>query len=145
MPAHIVKNRKRLTRYFAIEDAEELRPYLDGKPRSSFVWPGTWKDDAAEMLHADLIDAGIPLTTHGPEGQLHLDFHAMRHSYATLDQEAGSDAATVSRKMGHANPSMTARYTHHKAAPQVAAAEQLRLYIHGERDGKDAVVNRSAG
>ena len=145
LPAHMVKNRKRLTRYFAADDAGELRAYLDGKSRSSPVWSGTWKDDAAEMLHADLVEAGIPIITQGPEGRLHFDFHALRHTYATLDQEAGSDAATVSRMMGHASPGMTARYTHHKAAPQVAAAEQLRLYIHGEKCEKEAGENRSAG
>ena len=145
LPASMVKNKKRLTRYFAADDAEELRAYLADRPRVSPLWPGTWKDDAAEMLHADLIDAGIPIITNGPEGQLHIDFHAMRHTYATLEREMGSDAETVSRKMGHANPGMTARYTHHKAAPQVAAAEQLRLYIHGEQHGKDGVENRSVG
>src|SRR5262249_50954263 len=36
------------------DEADMMRQYLFGKPPRSLIWPGTWKDAAAEMVRIDL-------------------------------------------------------------------------------------------
>ncbi|CAN5336646.1 hypothetical protein BH10PLA2_BH10PLA2_12270 [soil metagenome] len=54
--------------------AAMMREYLAAKPKRQPVWPGTWKDTAAEMLRADLATAGIP---YRDDAGRYFDFHAM--------------------------------------------------------------------
>ena len=51
-----------------------VHPQFDGRPEAALVWPGTWKEDAAEMLRLDLAAAGIPYATPGPDGYRYDDF-----------------------------------------------------------------------
>ncbi len=42
-----------------------------------------------------------------------MTFHALRHSHASALIEAGLDVVTISRRLGHENPSITlAIYSH---------------------------------
>ncbi|QHI68760.1 tyrosine-type recombinase/integrase [Tichowtungia aerotolerans] len=54
-------------------------------------------------------------------------FHSLRHSYVTLHAEAGTPQAMIQANVGHANPAMTAHYTHvgEEAARRAAGALTL--------------------
>jgi hypothetical protein len=81
VPSAHTKNKRLAVQPLPPEVAEALRGYLEGRPAAQPVWPGSWADNAAEMLQAALEAAGIPYTVEGPDGPLHADFHALRHSY----------------------------------------------------------------
>lgn len=51
------KNRKQVDQPLPPDVAEFLRGYLAGKPAPGPLWPGCWKDDAAEMIRLDMADA----------------------------------------------------------------------------------------
>src|SRR5262249_36475622 len=63
-----------------------LRSYLKGRPRNRLVWPGTWKDRAAEMLRIDLAAAGIPYTD---EDNRYFDFQGMRGQFISEHADHG--------------------------------------------------------
>src|SRR5205807_917838 len=98
----------------AADVADALRACLGGRPEGAPVWPGSWNVDAAEMLRADLADAGIPYAVEGPDGPLFADFHALRHTYLTLGGRAGIDLRTLQELAGHSSPNLTARYSHRR-------------------------------
>lgn len=69
------------------------------------------------------------LKKHGFE---HRRFHDLRHSFATMMIEAGTDIVTVSQMMGHADLKTTSRYTHVSQEMQQRAADKLDALI-GQR------------
>ena len=111
--------------------AELMRKYLKARPAQQSVWGGTWADDhrGAEMLRADLETAGIPYVVPGPDGPLHADFHALRHSYLTLGGESGVDLRTLQVLAGHSTPVLTTRYDHRELAILAAAVEKLPNFL----------------
>jgi integrase len=59
-------------------------------------------------------------------------FHRFRHSYASLVLRAGIDVATVSKILGHANPSITLSiYTHFVAGREREASEAIAAALAG--------------
>src|SRR5437879_4149928 len=63
------------------------------------------------MLQADLEAAGIPYVTEGPDGPLSADFHALRHSYVALMDQAGLTLKEAMQLARHSDPKLTmARY-----------------------------------
>jgi integrase len=63
-------------------------------------------------------NAGVPHTTH----------HGLRHAYATLLHEAGNDDGTISKLLGHANPTVARNtYIHWKDAEVRRAAESVAV------------------
>jgi integrase len=112
LPARLSKNKRSKVQPLPADVADALRSFLDGKPLHKAVWPGNWRDDAAEMLRIDLDAAGIPFSVEGPDGPLFADFHALRHSYLTLGGRAGIDLRTLQELAGHSTPTLTARYSH---------------------------------
>src|SRR5439155_13007923 len=89
------------------EVARALRGYLQNKPAAQRVWPGTWAEDAAEMLRIDLDAAGIPYEVPGPDGPLYADFHALRHSYIALLDRAGLTLKQAMQLARHSDPKLT--------------------------------------
>ena len=87
------KSRKQRTQPLPADVAQLLRTYLDARPAGRPVWPGTWSKRAADMLKIDLDAAGIPYTVDGPDGPLHADFHALRHSHITAPGAGASTSA----------------------------------------------------
>ena len=67
---------------------ELLFPALEGGPRDPDALSKQWKASAAS--------AGLAVT-----------FHALRHPHASQLIAAGIDVLTISRRLGHANPTVT--------------------------------------
>ena len=136
LPARLSKNKKGKVQPLPLDVAYGLREYLDGKPATSVLWPGGWKNDAAEMLRADLDAISIAYAVEGPDGPLHADFHALRHSYLTLGGRAGIDLRTLQELAGHSTPTLTARYSHRRFHDLAGAVEKMpRLLAEGEPIG----------
>ena len=88
------------------------------------IWSGSWVDDAADMVRADLSEAGLEGVGRDADGLLFLDFHAIgRHTFLT--HIARNAPLHVAQKLaGHSSPVVTARYTH-------AATDDLRAAVEG--------------
>src|SRR5262249_13818921 len=118
---------------------------LTGKPAAHPVWPGAWNVDAAEMLRADLADAGIPYAVEGPDGPLYADFHALRHTYLTLGGRAGIDLRTLQELAGHSNPNLTARYSHRRLHDLAGAVEKLPRMLPEAAPDEESAAVRATG
>ncbi len=125
------KSRKPKVQPLPGDVADLLRAYLAGKPAGERVWGGTWAKDhrGAEMLRIDLEAAGIPYTVEGPDGPLHADFHALRHTYLTLGGRAGIDLRTLQELAGHSTPTLTARYSHRRLYDLQGAVEKMPNFL----------------
>jgi hypothetical protein len=86
---------------------------------SAKAFPGMWKEKGAEMIRVDLEAAGIlsrdangDLITVDEYG-LSYDFHGLRHTFATMLNNACVPLATAQKLMRHSDPKLTAGiYTH---------------------------------
>jgi integrase/recombinase XerC len=127
LAARFNKSRKPKNQPLPPSVAEALAAYLAGKPTSQPVWGGTWASDhrGAEMIRGDLEAAGIPYTVPGPDGDLHADFHALRHSYVTGLGRSGVDLRTAQLLAGHSKPELTARYSHRNLNDLSSAVNKL--------------------
>jgi integrase/recombinase XerD len=122
------KSRKRAHQPLPSGVAAALRVFLEGKAAGQPVWPGSWRNKAAEMLRIDLEAAGVPYVVEGPDGPLHADFHALRHSYITMLEQAGATPAEAQRLARHSDIRLTLqRYTHVGMAGLGATVERLAL------------------
>lgn len=54
------KNREESTQPLPTDVAAALRTYVVGRPTDGPLWPGSWHENAAEMLRGDLAAAEIP-------------------------------------------------------------------------------------
>jgi integrase len=145
LPARLAKNKKAKVQPLAADVAATLRAYLDGRPQNAPIWPGTWNEDAAEMLRADLEDAGIPYAVEGPDGPLFADFHALRHTYLTLGGRAGIDLRTLQELAGHSSPTLTARYSHRWLHDLAGAVERLPSILPTDKTTAAAAELRATG
>lgn len=125
LAAKFNKSRKLKVQPLPAGVAAELRDYLDGKPANALIWGGTWRTKAAEMLRADLEAAGIAYAIEGPDGPMHADFHALRHSFLTLGGRSGIDLRTLQELAGHSSPTLTARYMHVRLRDTAGAVDKL--------------------
>ena len=121
--AEDAKNRK--------DDALPLRTQLaaDLKDRMALflpdtkAFPGMWLEKGANMLRVDLKAAGIAY--HDEYGR-QADFHALRHTYGTMLNQAGVPLATAQRLMRHSDPKLTANiYTHIMVETKAEALAKL--------------------
>ena len=110
LQARYSKNRKEQRKFLPSAIQASLQEYFNGRDINSKVWPGTWAQDAAEMLRLDLKAASIPHKT--DEGIL--DFHAFRNTSITWMLEAGAPIYLVQQHADHANPAQTMRYARPK-------------------------------
>lgn len=110
MEAKHSKNRKEQKKFLPDPIAKQVAEYLQDRPSHELVWPGTWPQDAAEMLRVDLVAAGISHIT--DEGVL--DFHSFRNTSITWLLEAGTPIYLVQRHADHASPAQTMRYARPK-------------------------------
>lgn len=77
-----------------LPDDALLFPRLDGSPQSPRAFSKDWADVAASI--------GLPVT-----------FHALRHTHASHLIDAGIDVVKISRRLGHASPTVTLKiYAH---------------------------------
>ncbi len=112
------KHRERDTVPLRPELAEALREHLGGKLPASKVFGGSYvrlTDRTADMLKADLADAGLPYE----DDRGALDFHGLRHTFITGLSHAPS---RVAQKLArHKSSDMTDRYTHVRLNDERAA------------------------
>jgi site-specific recombinase XerD len=117
-----MKNRKSLTNSIRKpRDVAAVREFLTGKPAGVPLFPLP-EQHAAKMLRRDEAAVGIEYET--AEGCA--DFHALRHSFATQEADAGVHPKTLQKLLGHSNINLTMKYyTHMKAEDEIAAAAAL--------------------
>ena len=76
----------------------------------------------ARGLQAALTKAGLT-----DQGKKPVTLHTLRHGYGSLPIRAGDDIANVSRRLGHANPSITLSTYTHETNEQQTLAETRQL------------------
>lgn len=99
----------------------ELRTAWRGRKASELAFSVPRR--AAEVLAEDLKAAGINGRAHG----LTVDFHSLRHTFASRAGKATDTFADLMELLGHKTPAMTARYAH---------AEKTRLRQTAEKIAK---------
>lgn len=109
LPAKRSKNRKPTVQQIPASLADSLQEYLAGKATGEPLWPGAWSSRAADMLKADLHEAGIPYVVHGEDGPLHFDFHALRGEFCFFLDAAGLTLKQAMQLMRHSDPRLTMR------------------------------------
>ncbi len=113
--------------------AAELRAWLAGRDRPALkinakpldepLWPGSWHDNAAEMLRHDLAAAGIAYQD--DDGHV-FDFHSLRHQFISNLAAAGVHPKTAQQLARHSTIQLTMDcYTH--LAVRDAAADLDKL------------------
>jgi integrase len=60
------------------------------------------------MFRDDIEAAGIPYVIDGPNGPLHADFHALRHSFVALLEHTGASLKLAMQLARHSDPKLTA-------------------------------------
>jgi integrase/recombinase XerD len=94
-----------------------------GMEAGEHLWPGTWFERAAEMLQADLKDAGIEYED--DQGRV-FDFHALRHQFISNLVLAGVHPKVAQQLARHSTITLTMdRYAHVPTANVMNALEQL--------------------
>lgn len=93
-------------------------PQVFTEPDGTLVHP----QPVTRRSNAHAKTAGLPA----------IRLHDVRHSYATAALAAGERVEVVSRRLGHANVSVTMNiYAHVTAADDVATAERVAARIFG--------------
>jgi integrase len=104
------KRRRRDSQPLRKDVAVMLEKYLRGRPRRQRVWPGTWRDRAAEMVRIDLAAAGIPFED---EDGRSFDFHALRGQFITFLAARGVHPKAAQMLARHSTITLTLdHYTH---------------------------------
>ncbi len=102
---------------------KELVLWLETRLPRALLWPGTWRERAAEMLRRDLKAAGIDATD--DTGRI-IDFHALRHAYITDLAQSGIHPAEAQALARHSTIALTIdRYTHVRRVDLGHALEKL--------------------
>lgn len=136
--AAYTKNRKLAEIPLRSDLAVRLSDYLRQRPRPTLsidqapkiVWPGTWTDDAADMIRIDLAAATIPYAVDGKD----YDFHSLRHQFITGLALAGVSLRAAQELARHSKPELTANvYTHLSIKDTAADVERLNPVPTGER------------
>ena len=122
--------------------AELMRRYLRGKPRRQPVWPGAWKDDAADLVRHDLAAAGIPYVD---ESGAVFDFHALRGQFITMLARNGVHPKVAQVLARHSTIGLTMdRYTDAGVLDLAGALDALPALpgaaVGGRRSGVDPVL-----
>lgn len=63
----------------------------------------------------------------GKRAVVEVGFHSLRHTWVSIQAEAGTPQAVVQSVIGHSNPAMTAHYTHIGETAALKAAEVITL------------------
>lgn len=93
------------------------------RPPEARLWPGTWYENAAEMLRHDLAAAGIPYED--AAGRV-FDFHALRHHFISNLARGKVHPKTAQTLARHSKITLTMdRYTHLAVADVAGALEGL--------------------
>ena len=67
----------------------------------------------------------------------HCTHHSLRHAYATIMHEKGKDIGTISKLLGHANPTVTQNiYVHWRDEEVHQAALDMEICTKSAHSGK---------
>jgi integrase len=112
---------------------ERLAPVLIKLEAGEALFPGTWRDRAADLLRADLKAAGIPYQD--DEGRV-FDLHAIRGQFVTSLARAGVGLAQAQKLARHSTPALTANFYTHIGVAELAG-EVGRLPGAAPRGGNE--------
>jgi len=65
-------------------------------------------------------------------GTPHVGLHTLRHTHASMLNKAGEDIITISRRLGHASPTVTLSIYAHLACTKDVAAAAMEAILRGE-------------
>jgi integrase len=123
------KHRREDVQPLRVDMARLMREYLAGRPPDRPLWPGGWKEDAAEMLRADLEAAGIP---YQDEAGRYFDFHAMRGQFISLLAAKGVHPKVAQVLARHSTITLTMDYYTHLDVLDVTGALAKLPGVHGQ-------------
>ena len=124
---------------------EPLRSILErrceGRPGSAFAFgsdgapfsPNTLRDNATRCWALAAVGAFFQGRDAGLEP---IGLHEARHSFSTWLDHAGVSETRGDRYMGHANPSVSARYRHQLEGQLAEDATRLEAWLSGATAGK---------
>ncbi len=120
--AAYAKNRKESTLPVRKATADLLKSFVAGKlPHTKVFKKITTR--TADMLKADLADAGIPYVD---DAGRYADFHSLRHTFGSLLAASGVHPKTAQDLMRHSDINLTmSRYTHTLRGQGAEAVESL--------------------
>lgn len=128
------KHRREDVQPLPVELASELKEYFRNKLPTAKAFGGDYSmltDKTADMIKADLKDAGIPYE----DDNGIFDFHSLRHSFITnLRNVSGRVAQSLAR---HRSSAMTDRYTHIMLHDERSALNSLPDLQPKKRTGTD--------
>jgi len=78
-----------------------------------------------EVLHRVLTTAGFPPVKNGASEQSYINFHCLRHTFASHWVMKAGDLFKLQKILGHKNTAMTMRYAH--LAPHAFAEDHARF------------------
>lgn len=110
------KHRRQDTLVLRPDTAAELKSYLSGRLPTTLAF--AVPDKAVAVLKADLAVAGIPYVKDG----LYADFHALRHTCASLLAAAGVQPKVLQKIMRHSDINLTMTYYTHTLTGQESEA-----------------------
>ncbi len=120
------KHRREDVQHLRRDMATLLQEYFRGKLPTVKAFGGTYKqltDKTANMLKADLADAGIPYVD---DAERFADFHCLRHTTGSLLTASGAHPKIVQSIMRHSDINLTmSRYTHIFRGQESEAVEKL--------------------
>jgi len=123
LAAEYTKNRNGANLPLRTETAERLRTFLAGKLPTAAVFNMPRIEAVSKMIQADLKEAGINVAD---DGTGKLDFHSLRHSFATLLIHSGIDVKTAQTLLRHSTPVLTLGvYTHRVRGAESSAIDRL--------------------
>lgn len=100
------------------ELVEPFREHLKTIPEGGVVFRGGYrKGKGAEMLRVDMEAAGV--AERDNRGRIR-DFHALRHSYATILAKSGVPLAMAQKMMRHSDPKLTTEFYIHAEVGDMA-------------------------
>jgi integrase len=79
-------------------------------------------DQITNAFTRALVKAGLP----------HVGLHTLRHTHASMLIKAGEDIVTISRRLGHASPTITLSVYAHLVSTKDGAAAAIEAVLRGE-------------
>jgi integrase len=116
------KNRRSAVQPIPVDVVPMLAAYLARRAPDQPVWPGTWTQDASQMIRHDLEAAGIPYVVQTPDWPLYADMHALRHSFIAMLDKPGVTLKQAMQLARHSDPRLTMKIYGRAALADLAAA-----------------------
>ena len=119
------KNRQSSTLPLRARTTTKLQEHFKFKPLMSQAFDLPSKYNMADMLRADLHDAGISYSDK-PDSPNYINFHSLRHTTGTLLAASGVHPKVAQSIMRHSDINLTmSRYTHTLRGQEAKAIENL--------------------